>query len=171
MAQQVINNALQEWNQEIQKAKAALHPDEDGACYIMSLTRRKQGIVGGVISKVSVDVAGLHIAGETHREATPEESAAWNAEQEVRRDKQLKEAAKRESKVNFDLGPIAEMLVRLGLNAGAAQAPQPAATPAPAVVAAAPIPAPVAAAAPVQAPVRPARSSRTEATADDASRF
>lgn len=111
MTAESIRQHWQEINatkQDLQNTPGAI--GKDGELYIVSKKDRKRGIVAGRVSVVRLDQAALHLAAGTHELASPEQIAEWNAQQKAVRDAQQQEQAKRDSKINLDMTPFAQLL-------------------------------------------------------------
>jgi hypothetical protein len=135
---------LQERYAEINEIRAELEKLGDGV-YLCSIYDRKKRIVAGRICVATPAVAAIMIADKSHRLATNDEIAAWKQDQDIRGGKQTQTQAKKDSKINLDLGSLVGTLadqIRRQVEEQVRER-----TPAPAPVAQAP--------APVHAPVRP----------------
>lgn len=90
---------------------------EFGHVYLMSLKRRKMGVVEGRICVASIHVAAMMLAQETHREATSDEVAAWKAAQEVEGRRLRSEKANMEGRLNVNIGDnVMDILARAALD-------------------------------------------------------
>jgi hypothetical protein len=112
-----MNTVREHWDAVISARQELIAKyGEFGTVYLMSLRRRKLGVVEGRISVAGVQVAAMMLAQETHREADEQEIADWKAEQAGKSKAILAEKAKTDSKVNINLGDnVMELLARAAL--------------------------------------------------------
>jgi hypothetical protein len=120
-----MNTVREHW-ETVKDAKQELTAKygEFGTVYLMSLRRRKLGVVEGQVCVASVHVAAMMLAQETHREAEPAEIAAWQAKQETEARRIKAEKANTDSKVNINLGDaVMDILAKAALEKASAAAP------------------------------------------------
>lgn len=96
---------LQERYAEINEIRTEIEKLGDGI-FLCSIYDRKKRIVGDRICVATPAIAAIMIADKSHRLANPGEIARWKHEQEIRGGSQAQTQAKKDSKINLDLGGL-----------------------------------------------------------------
>lgn len=97
---------------------------QDGAVYLVSIEKRQKRMVGGRIAVANPHVAALMIVQETHKLATQEQIAGYIEEQRKRGAHLVQLQARKDAKVNLNLGELVQNLVAANAAAAPPAAPE-----------------------------------------------
>src|SRR4051812_5187929 len=87
---------------EVRERAESLKPYSDGGIYLMSLTNKQRGTIGGQISVLAGPVvAATHCVNQTHREATVQEIEEWKKTQLQKAQQQRDESVAKQMRYNL----------------------------------------------------------------------